>query len=456
MTDLSENARLNDRLQGRVIRPGEPDYDALRKPWLEVLEQYPALIVEAHSASDVAAALTHARTQRLPFAVMATGHGITATCDGGLLLNLSKMTEITVDTALKVARVGPGVTSDALLAATEAHGLVYPSGQATSVGVVGYTLGGGLGWLARKLGAASDAVVSFDVVLADGTPTRASARENPDLFWALRGGGGNFGVVVALELALTPLPKVVGGEIYYPFERAGEVLRAYHDWAAALPDETSTIARLLAPQPGEDAPPALKGRRTCMIGLCHADPDTADATLGPLEALGEPLLRDVKLRTITDMANLEPASHLPGSPTYSHVEFFRTLSDTVIDRLVRVADANIPPLMQFEVQQLGGALARRRDADGAFRTLDAPYLLHLVSPATPEASMDKIAATTERAIAAMGDAFTGRAYYNFLRWNEKARIPDAFGEPTYRRLRELKRQFDPDNILHLNLNIAPS
>lgn len=446
---------LADSLEGHMVLPDTDGYDDLRKPWLQVLEQRPALIVEAVSIADVVAAVNFARTQNIELAIMATGHGIAAACNGGLLLRLSRMKDIAVDPERKVAKVGPGVVADEFLAKTQPHGLVYATGQVTSVGVIGYVLGGGMGWLVRKLGAASDAVLAADVVLANGSLVHASASENPELFWALRGGGGNFGVVVALEMALAAIPAVVGGEIYYPLEQAGDVLRLYRDWSSGLSEQTSTIVRLQAPAPGDDAPPALRGRKTCMIGLCHADPATADAVLKPLERLGQPLLKNVERRTIAQMAQLDPASQLPSSPTYGQVEFLKTLSDEVIDRLVQVAETEIPPLTQLEVQQLGGALMRRTEEDGTFQTASAPYLLHLVSVITPKVPMEALAKATDGAFAALGNAYTGKANYNFLRWNEQERIPAAFGELKYRRLQAAKRHFDPDNLFHLNLNIPP-
>ncbi len=454
--DEAALSTLTASLDGRVIAPGDPDYDSLRTPWLEVLEQRPTIIVEAASADDVSAAVSFARAQGLPLGVMATGHGIAAACNDGLLINLSKMTEMTLNLETNVVTVGPGVDSGMLLAKTEPHGLVYPTGQVSSVGVIGYTLGGGMGWLVRKLSAAAGTVRRATVVLADGSLVHASTDENLDLFWALRGGGGNFGVVVALDLALSPVKEVVGGEIYYPLARAGEILRAYRDWSSGLSDETSTILRLLAPPPGQNVPAALKGKKTCMIGLCHADPQTADAVLQPLNSFGEPLLRNVKRRTISDMAQLDPASHLSASPTYSGVEFLEALSDEVIDQLVAVANTMIPPLMQLEVQQLGGALLRWGAEDGAFHASTAPYLLHLVSPATLKTSMDELAKVTRQAFDTVGDVFTGEAYYNFLRWNEKERVPQAFGEAEFQRLGEIKARYDPDNVFSLNLNIAPT
>ncbi|MBC8120463.1 MAG: FAD-binding oxidoreductase [Gemmatimonadaceae bacterium] len=442
-------------LQGRIVLPSDADYDDLRKPWLQVVDQHPALIVEAASVADIVAAVNFARTERLVLAVMSTGHGIAAPCDNGLLLHLSKMKQISVDVARRVAQVLPGVTSDELLAATQPHGLVYAAGQVSGVGVIGYTLGGGMGWLVRKLGAASWAVLGANVVLANGSVVHASADTNPDLFWALRGGGGNFGVVVSLEMALEPIPAVVGGELYYPLDQAADLLRFYREWSSGLPDETSTIFRLLAIPPDDSSPPEIRGKTNCMIGLCHSDTESADAVLEPLYRFRKPLLNTVKRQTVLDLAGLDLASHSPGSPTYGQVEFLKALSDDVIDGLVQLAQTRIPPLMQIEVQQLGGALVHGATEQGAFTPSAAPYLLHLVTPAI-KAPMAEIAKATQEAFASLGDAYTGEAYYNFLRGDEQQRVTGAFGDTKYGRLREIKSRFDPANSFHLNLNIEPA
>ena len=442
-------------IRGTVTFPGDRRYDELRKPWLQVIDQHPALIVEAASVADVVASVGLARERHLALGVMTTGHGIAAACDGGLLLRLSNLTHIEIDAAERTARVEPGVVSRALLKAAHEYHLAYPGGQVANVGVVGYTLGGGMGWLVRKLGGAAETIVSADVVLADGSLLHATAAENADLFWALRGGGGNFGIVVSLVVALAPVDEVVGGERYYPLERAGEVMRFYRTWSSALGEDTSTILRVLAVPPDPSAPARIRGKTCCMIGLCHADSGSADAVLRPLERLGEPLVDSVKRRTLGDMAELDPASHRPGAPAYGQVEFLKDFSDDVIDGLVDLAHTLIPPLMQFEIQQLGGALARIPSENSAFRPSQAPYLLHLESPAI-ETPMAEIAQKTHAAFAALGDVYTGEKYYNFLRGDEQSLVEHAFGTERFARLREIKRKYDPANVFHLNLNVTPA
>ncbi len=447
---------LTDAIQGRVCLPGQKDYDELRTPWLRVIDQHPALIVEAASVSDIAAAVRFARDRALPLGVMSTGHGIAAACDDGLLLRLTKMKRIEINTETSLARLEPGVNSGEMLELTEAEGLVYAAGQVSNVGVIGYTLGGGMGWLVRKLGAACEAVQSAEVVLADGSVVTASAQENEDLFWAVRGGGGNFGIIASLELNLVPIRTIVGGEAWYPLSSARDVLSYYRDWSANLPEDTSTVLRLMAVEPDADLPAQLRGKTACTIGICHADPKTADAVLKPLFSNHQPIANNIKARRFSEMAQFDKASHIPGSPTYGHVEFLKSLSNEVIDKLVAVAEHSIPPLMQIELQQLGGALQHSDAGRCAFTPSVAPYLLHLVTPVTSKTTPEQVAKATHKAFADLGDVFyTGEAYYNFLRGDEQSRVPKAFGEEKYERLCEIKRRFDPGNMFHLNLNIAP-
>ena len=454
-THQSGYTSFGDTIRGQVTYPADRRYDELRKPWLQVIDQYPALIVEAASVEDVVASVDLARERALPLGIMTTGHGIAAPCDGGLLLRLSNLKHVEVDVAQRTVRVEPGVTSRDLLRATQEHDLAYPVGQVSNVGIVGFTLGGGMGWLVRKLGIAAERIVGADVVLADGSLVHACAEVNPDLFWALRGGGGNFGIVTSLEAELIPINNVVGGEMYYPLDRAGDIMRFYRTWSSGLGEDTSTIFRLVAVPPDNSAPPPIRGKTCCMIGLCHANPDTADAVIAPLERLGKPLANSVKRCTLADMGELDPASHSSGSPTYGQVEFLKELSDEVIDGLVQLAHTMIPPLMQFEVQQLGGALTGISRMSGAFHASQAPYLLHLVSPAV-KTPMPEIAQKTHDAFAALGDAYTGEKYYNFFRGDEGPLVEQAFDSAKFARLREIKRKYDPTNLFRLNLNVTPA
>lgn len=362
--------KFSRTISGRVVSPGHADYDALRKPWLSLVEQHPALIVEADNIGDVVKTILFAQKENFELAIMATGHGIAKASDDGILLHLGKLDLLEIDSIRRTARFGPGVTSGRLLAAAQLHGLTYPSGQAANVGATGFTLGGGIGWMVRKLGPASSAVNSMQVVLADGSVVRASEDEHPDLFWALRGGGGNFGVVVEMEVALAAVPEVYGGEMHFPFDRASEVLRAYRDWCGGLGDDTSSVFRLLSPPLGY-LPSVLDRVKSCYIGVCHADPATADAMMAPLKALGEPLKSDLGPRSVHAMAMLDPASSETRSSGFSDAHYLRALNDDAIDRLLASASKHLPPLMQIEIQHLGGAFARS-GSDASFEPFGAP------------------------------------------------------------------------------------
>ena len=441
-------------IRGRVAAPGDPGYDELRKPWLTLVEQHPALVVEVASTEEVAATVRLACEHGLEIGVMTTGHGIALPCDGGVLLNLKRLNNVYVDAERKVARIGPGVTSGDVLAATEPHGLVFPSGQAGNVGATGFMLGGGIGWLLRKLGPASSHVVSATVVLADGSIVRASIEEHADLFWALRGGGGNFGVVVELEIRLAAMPVVHGGLMYFPVSRTSEVLRAWRDWSAELDENTSSVFRLMALPVGW-MPHFLDGLRLCAIGICHADPATVAAVLEPLAALGRPLYQNLKDRPLSGMTALDPASHLSRSAGYGQSSYLRSLSDEVIETLLAAADRHLPPLQQLEIQQLGGALAAS-GGDAAFEPFDAPYLLHQVTEVNPLDPIGVVSSAVTELTDELKAALTDQAYFNYLRWNEQARIPFAFTSDKFDRLRAIKRLYDPENRFHLNLNILPA
>ena len=447
---------LRSQLAGQLHLPGDARYDELRKPWLEVVDQHPALIVEAKSAADVAAAILFARDHELTLGVMATGHGIAAACDGGLLLNLSEMKQIDVNAKARTARVGPGVESGELLKQTEKEGLMYASGQVSSVGVIGYTLGGGTSWLVRKLGIACDAVTGAEMVLADGSIVHVSADENPDLLWAIRGGGGNFGVVTTLEITLEPFVNIVGGEVWYPLDNAPQLLSFYRDWAQSLPDDASSIFRFVHVPDAPNSPAPLRGNPWCMIGVAHADPDSADETVQRLLEFGKPTLNSIKPCAYSAMAALDPASQLPGSPTYYQTEILRELSDNVIETLARIFQSDSPHVMQIEIQQLGGALMQGDPDRFAFTPIRGAYALHLETACVGGVTRAEAAQGIGQTLHELGDVFTGEASYNFLRGDEVDRVPAVFGPQKYQRLRGIKARVDPNNVFSLNHNIPPA
>ena len=451
-TDILQ--RLKQRVRCAVVAPGDREYDAQRTPWLEVVRQLPLAIVNAETTQDIAETVHFVRENDLPLAVQNTGHGIALPCNSGILLRLSAMKAVAVDAEAQTATLEPGVQSGELLAKTQPLGLAYPAGQVSNVGVIGYTLGGGVGWLARKHGAACRAVQSATVVLADGSVQAVSAAENADLFWALRGGGGNFGVVTSLTVRLVPLGTVFGGIAYYAMKDAPEVLRLYREWSAELSGDTSTVLRLMQLPPTPANLLHLRATQTCAIGLCHADRGSAEALHRRLKHLKAPLWDDLKTLPYADMSQLDQASHLNGSPTYGNLEALKELSDPVLDGLMEIAAQRFPPLVQIELQQLGGALGAEDEAV-AYTAPRSPFFLHLISP-TLQASLEELAAATQDAYRSLGPVFTGEVSYNFLRGDQQDRVPDAFSPEKYQRLQSLKAQYDPANLFRLNMNIPPA
>lgn len=445
---------FKQRLVGSITEPGGEIYDKQRTPWLQVVDQHPAVIVNAANTQDIVETVRFAREKDADLAVQNTGHGVALPCNGGVLLRLSEMREIQVNAADRTATAEPGVDAGELLKQTEPHGLAYPSGQVPGVGVTGYTLGGGVGWLVRKLGAASRALESATVVLADGSVVTASASENPDLFWALRGGGGNFGIVASLTVKLTPMNKVFGGMAYYRMKDAPDVLRFYRDWTANLSNDTSATFRLMKLPPKPNYLLHLL-TEACAIGVCHADEGTASKLHDELKQFKTPVLDQLDVRAYSDMGQFDEASDLDGSATYGQAESLRDLSEEVVENIVNVAGMHIPPIMMFEIQQLGGALSQEKADDIAYTAPDAPFFFHTVAPAIKN-SLSELAVATKEAFDSLGPIFTGHVPYNFLRGDQQDRVRDAFGPDKYTQLQSLKKKFDPSNLFRLNLNVPPA
>lgn len=445
---------LQSRLTGPITEPGQPAYDHQRTPWLRVVDQFPAVIVNAANAQDIVETVRFAREMHLQLAVQNTGHGVALPCNGGILLRLSGLKSVQVDAANRTATVGPGVVAGELLQEAQPYGLAYPSGQVPNVGVVGYTLGGGVGWLVRKVGAAAQAVLSATVVLADGSVQNCSPSENTDLFWAIRGGGGNFGIVTSLTVELVPVDKVFGGVAYFRIEDAPEILRFYRDWTSRLSHDTSTVLRLMNLPPKPNSPLGSL-TQACAIGVCHVDEATADKLHHELTSFKVPVVDQLEVRPYPDMGQFDEASHLDGSSTYGHTESIKELNDSTIAGLADIAKNHIPPIFMVELQHLGGVANPEHPLDMAYTAPDAPFLLHAVTPAMDH-SLAELAVATKAAFDSLGPAYSGHRPYNFLRGDQQKDVPTAFTPDKYARLQSLKSKFDPSNLFNLNRNIPPA
>ncbi|TMR90834.1 FAD-binding oxidoreductase [Nonomuraea basaltis] len=413
---------------GAVHLPGESGYDELRRSLNPSVDARPALVAEAYGVADVRAALLAARAHGVPFAVQATGHGTHAACDGGVLVKTSPMASVLVDPVRRIARVGPGARWAEVLAAAAPFGLAPLSGSAPSVGVTGYTLGGGLGWLARKHGFAADSVVRAEVLLADGRHVTASAGSHPELFWALRGGGGGFGVVTSLEFRLHPVSRVYAGFAYFPIEAAAGTLEAYRKWIDDAPDEIST-AIVLKRMPA-DAPAPLGGRHVMMLKVLHTG-EAAEGRrlLAPLwRAAGPALLDETRQTTYADAS-------MGGTPN-RHMDMFDTVTGEVADILVRAAGQ----AQTVEIRHWGGAIGRPGP--------DAGPVSHRST---------KLSVIVDTPVPGLAQALrpyaNGGTFLNFL--SDPSRTTAAYTATDYGRLRNVKRAYDPEGFFRIG-HVVPA
>ncbi|NEA33081.1 FAD-dependent oxidoreductase [Streptomyces sp. SID13031] len=408
---------LGAGFQGAVHRPGDAEYDVLRQSVVPTFDSRPLVVAEACSRSDVQRAVRAARQLGLPLAVQATGHGTRVPADGGILLKTSAMTAVLVDPQRKIAKVGPGTRWGAVIDAAGQFGLAPLAGSSRDVGVTGYTLGGGVGWLARKYGFAADSVIRAEVVTADGRVVTASADEHPELFWAIRGGSGNFGIVTSLEFRLYSVPQVHSGIVYFGVDNAAETLKFYRDWSATIPNELST-AIVLTRTP--------EGTRALAIKASYSgEAELAEHLLKPLfEEAGPVLAGELKTTPYGESA-------MGGTPA-RYLDLLDTLPDDLLDALAELPSATV------EIRHWGGAMAHPGPGAGPVGHREATYSL-IIDQEVPD--LEPVLRNT------------GRTFLNFLA--DPSRAASAYCEADLTRLRAVKRAYDPDNFFHLNHNLEP-
>jgi len=451
-------AELRSSIQGQVVLPGETQYEEARRGWNLTVNQHPALIVLAETAADIAAAASFATGSGLDIAVTATGHGTVRPADGCLLINTSRMTGVAIDEKAKTARVEAGAKWGAVLGPAQAAGLAPLLGSSPDVGAVGYTLGGGFGWLGRKYGMATDSVLEFEVVTADGRQLRASASENSDLFWGLRGGGGSLIIVSAMTFKLYPVTTVYGGNLIYPMEMAPEVMRRYRQWIKDLPDEMTTSVVLMNMPPLPFVPEPLRGKSVVFVRGCYCGTEEQGrALVDSWRQWREPMIDMFGPMPFANVAQISSDPEDPMPSTLSGA-WLREMSDTAIDVLVsRVKPAGgPPPIIMAEIRHAGGAVSRV-DPDGAAYSnrQESLLLFYTGLTPTPEAQAG-FAHYTGQMMEAMAPALSGRVYINFLEGSESVeRVKDAFSAGALRHLSELKAHYDPDNRLNRAVNIVP-
>lgn len=457
--DTDRAMELDSRLDGALLGPDDPGYDEARAMWNGRFDRRPALVVRCASAGDVAAGLAFARGQGLDVSVKGGGHSYAGNTvlDGSLLLDLSPMDSVEVDVEAARATVGPGARWGDVDAATQQHGLAAVGGTVSTVGVGGFTLGGGSGWLARKHGLALDNLRGAEVVTAAGDVVRADETTNPDLFWALRGGSGNFGVVTSFELALHPVgPEVLAGQIFYPFERAPQLLRFYRDYYLDAPNEVMCYPFLIRVPPIELFPELFHGQVALDFVIAYAGPvEEAEEHVAPFRELGDPFLDLVMPQPYLTLQQSFDAGMVAGSRWYSRSQQLDELTDEAIDALVTALD---PFPGEFTAVYLGphdGAIADVPSDATAYPHRSSAHELH-VFPGWSDPDQDEAnIAWADRVHEAVAPHGNDRVYVNLLGDREPDRVPKAWAD-NYGRLRELKRKWDPDNVFHGNHNIPPA
>jgi FAD/FMN-containing dehydrogenase len=451
---------LREVFRGEVLDPGDDGYDAARAIWNGAIDRRPACIARCTGVADVVAAVGFARERGLLVGVRSGGHGVGghAICDGGLVVDLSAMKGIRVDPATRTARAEAGVLWGELDRETQYFGLATVGGIVTHTGIAGLTLGGGIGWLMRKHGATVDNLVSADVVTAQGEVLTASEEENPDLFWAVRGGGGNFGIVTSFEYRLHPVgPIVLAGPIFHRLEDAPEVLRFYREFIAAAPDELTTIFELSVAPPLPFLPEEVHGTQVVMVGACYAGaPGEGAEVVRPLKQFGRPIVDLLEPKPYTALQSMFDPLVPHGWHRYWKSVELPPLTDAAIDTLVEHAPAVTSPKSYCIVFQLGGALARVHEDETAFSQRTAAHNVNVNAVWTDDdPDGDRHVAWAQDVFAAMQPHAGGRVYVNFLGEEGGNRVRQAYGERTYERLVELKRAYDPTNLFRLNQNIEP-
>ena len=449
---------LRSRVTGSVLQPADPGFEAARRIWNAMIDRLPAVIVRCANAGDIPFAIDWARSQGLDITVRGGGHNIagSAVCDGGVMIDLSSMKAIHVDPGRRRALVEPGAALGDFDRAAQAHGLATPVGINSTTGVAGLTLGGGFGWLTRKYGLTIDNLVAADVVTADGRQLRASQGENPDLFWALRGGGGNFGIVSRFEFSLYPVgPEVLAGLMVFPMDQAPALVRQYRRFAASAPEELNVWVVLRKAPPLPFLPQTVHGREAVVLAIFHAgDADEGRELIAPLRRFGDPWGEHIGLQPYTRWQQTFDPLLAPGARNYWKSLNFTDLPDGLWDVVLAAAGRLPTPECEIFVGMIAGASNRVAADATAYFHRDAKFVIN-VHGRWQEASQDErgIAWSREFFAAAQPYASAG-GYVNFMTAEEGDRIPAAYGS-NYERLRAIKKAYDPENVFHHNQNIVP-
>jgi FAD/FMN-containing dehydrogenase len=444
--------KLASTFSGQLLQPADVGYDDARKVHNGLVDKRPALIARSGGVADIVGAVELAQNLNLEVAVRGGGHNVAgrATIDDGLMIDLSPMKGIYVDPRARTVRAQGGVTWAELNRETQLHGLAVTGGVVSTTGIAGLTLGGGLGWLMGKHGLALDNLRSVEIITADAKVLRASKEENSDLFWAVRGGGGNFGIATSFEYQLHPVgPTVTGGLIAFPFDRARDVLRFFRDRTASLPDEHTLFAGLIHAPDGS-------GAKLAVLVTCHCGPlDAGEKAVRSLKTIGPPAIDAVGPMPYSQLNSMLDAAYPKGALNYWKSSFLAELSDGAIDTMIESFARCPTPMGQMLIEHFHGAATRVGVGDTAFPHRAPGYNLIVIAQWMERANTDRCIAWARQSYEQMAPFFASGRYVNYLGDDETGDpVTKAYG-PNYRRLQQLKAKYDPDNFFHMNQNIRP-
>lgn len=446
-------------LDGSLIGREDPGYEEARAVWNSMIEKRPALIARCANASDVKTSLAFAVRNGLLFSVRGAGHNIAGSglCEGGLTIDLSQMRDVQVDAGSGTARVQPGATLGDVDAATLPLGMAIPVGINSTTGIAGLTLGGGFGWLSRKYGLTIDSLLSADVVTADGRELTASETENADLFWALKGGGGNFGIVTSFVFRLRAAgPDLLCGLIVHPYDQGRDVLETYREFAAGASDDMTAWTVLRAAPPLPFLPEEVHGTKVVVLAFVYAgDPADGERELEPLSSFGEPHGTHMGVMPFAAFQQAFDPLLTPGSRNYWKTHNFLGLEDGLLDELLAWTDTLPSPQSEIFVAQLGGETSRIPADSAAYPHRDAAFVMNVHTRWEDPADDERCVGWARAFFDATASYSTGGAYLNFVSEAEDAaRVTAAYGT-NYEKLRAAKVKYDPDNVFRTNLNVRP-
>jgi FAD/FMN-containing dehydrogenase len=460
LLDQANIEALQRSFQGEIIRPTDAGYDAARSIWNAMIDKYPALIVRCTSSDDVIEAVNFARDNSMLLSIRGSGHNVagSAVCDGGLMIDLSLMKDIQVDADSGTAKAQPGVVFGEMDKATQPYGLAAPGGIVSETGIAGLTLGGGFGWLSRKHGFTCDSLISAQIVTANGQLLTASASENSDLFWGIRGGGGNFGIVTSFEFQLHPVgPEVLAGMMIYRLEDASDVLRFFRDFTASAPEELGAMAVFRLAPPAPFIPEELHGKPVLAIMVSFIGAiEEAQRVVQPLRDFGSPIVDGIKIKPFAEHNSALDAGQPNGMQYYWKSEYVTEIADDAIETLVAFAANMTSPYSRLAVFQLGGAIKSYDEQAMAVSHRNAEYVIAINTGWADAQDNEKQMRWTRDLWTAIRPFSSGGVYVNFLSADDgEDRVRAAYGEAKFERLVQLKSKYDPQNLFQVNKNIKP-